>query len=104
MLLAIYSYFAEAERDFISMRTKQGLAAAQANRKQLGRPKGSRDKERVLDPYREQIKAYLQLKVPIRRILSLINPQLKRPITYPSYHYFVRQDLELLDPWQTQRQ
>ena len=28
LLLAIYSYFAETERDFISMRTKQGLAAA----------------------------------------------------------------------------
>lgn len=28
LLLAIYSYFAEAEREFISLRTKQGLAAA----------------------------------------------------------------------------
>lgn len=48
LLLAIYSYFAEAEREFISMRTKQGLAAAKASGKKLGRPKGSRDKERVL--------------------------------------------------------
>jgi DNA invertase Pin-like site-specific DNA recombinase len=55
LLLAIYSYFAEAEREFISMRTKQGLAAARASGKKLGRPKGSRDKERVLDPYREQL-------------------------------------------------
>ena len=45
LLLAIYSYFAEAERDFISVRTQQGLAAARASGKQLGRPKGSRDKE-----------------------------------------------------------
>ena len=28
LLLAIYSYFAESERDSISIRTKQGLAAA----------------------------------------------------------------------------
>jgi DNA invertase Pin-like site-specific DNA recombinase len=28
LLLAIYSYFAESERDFISTRTKQGLAAS----------------------------------------------------------------------------
>jgi DNA invertase Pin-like site-specific DNA recombinase len=66
LLLAIYSYFAEAEREFISVRTKQGLAAARGRGKQLGRPKGSRDKERVLDPYREQIKEYLQLNLPLR--------------------------------------
>src|SRR5258708_9258437 len=31
LLLAIYSYFAKTERDFISLRTKQGLAAAKAS-------------------------------------------------------------------------
>lgn len=35
LLLAIYSYFAEAEREFIYMRTKQGLAAARASGKKL---------------------------------------------------------------------
>ncbi len=102
LLLAIYSYFAEAEREFISVRTKQGLAAAQANGRQLGRPKGSRDKERVLDPHRDQIKEYLNLKIPLRRIRSILNPQLARPISYPAYRYFVRQDPELLDLWQAQ--
>jgi DNA invertase Pin-like site-specific DNA recombinase len=102
LLLAIYSYFAEAERDFISVRTKQGLAAARANGKQLGRPKGSRDKERVLDPYRKQIKEYLQLNIPLRRIHGIINPQLERPISYPAYRYFVRQDDELLAIWKQQ--
>jgi len=52
LLLAIYSYFAEAEREYISMRTKQGLAAAKAQGKQLGRPKGSKNKrEPVLAPF-----------------------------------------------------
>lgn len=104
LLLAIYSYFAEAEREFISMRTKQGLAAAQASGKKLGRPKGSRDKQRVLDPYCNQIKEYLQLGIPLRRIHTIINPQLERPITYNSYQYFVRQDPELLELWQAQKQ
>ena len=36
LLLAIYSYFAEAEREYISIRTKQGLAAAKAKGKILG--------------------------------------------------------------------
>lgn len=104
LLLAIYSYFAEAEREFISVRTKQGLAAARARGKQLGRPKGSRDRERILDPYRETIREYLQLKIPLRRIRSIINPQLERPISYPAYQYFVRQDPELLELWKAQRQ
>src|SRR5687767_13701345 len=49
LLLAIYSYFAESERDFISLRTKNGLAAARASGKQLGRPLGARSKHRILD-------------------------------------------------------
>ncbi len=102
LLLAIYSYFAEAERDFISVRTQQGLAAARASGKQLGRPKGSRDKERVLAPHREQIKKYLQLQLSLRRIRTLINPQLPKPIAYNSYRYFVQQDSELLELWQRQ--
>ena len=103
LLLAIYSYFAEAEREFISIRTKQGLAAAKASGKKLGRPKSSRDKEMVLDPYREQIKDYLTLGLSLRRIRSIINPQLEKPISYPAYRYFVRQDQELLQLWQDQR-
>jgi DNA invertase Pin-like site-specific DNA recombinase len=92
LLLAIYSYFAETEREFISIRTKQGLAAARAQGKLLGRPKGSRNQSRPLDPYREQIKAYLQVGLPIASIRKLINPQLAIPLTYNSYKYFVQQD------------
>ena len=104
LLLAIYSYFAEAEREFISMRTKQGLAAARASGKKLGRPMGSRDKERILDPYREQIEEYLQLGLSLSRIRTILNPQLEKPISYPSYRYFVRQDEELLELWQARKQ
>jgi len=99
LLLAIYSYFAEAEREFISLRTKQGLAAARAKGKQLGRPKGSRDKHRALDPYRITIKEHLQMRVPLRRIQDIINPQLSRPLSYTAYRYFVKQDPELLSLW-----
>jgi DNA invertase Pin-like site-specific DNA recombinase len=52
LLLAIYSYFAESEREFISMRTKSGLATARASGIKLGRPKGARSKNRILDPYK----------------------------------------------------
>ena len=47
-------------------------------------------------------KEYLQLKIPLRRICSIINPQLARALSYPTYQYFVRQDPELLALWHAQ--
>lgn len=38
--VTLFSPFAEIERELISMRTKEGLAAARASGKRLGRPKG----------------------------------------------------------------
>lgn len=95
LLLAIYSYFAETEREFISIRTRQGLAAAKAQGKLLGRPKGSRNQSRPLDAYREQIKDYLQVGLSIAAIRKLINKQLDVPLTYNSYKYFVLNDAQL---------
>jgi DNA invertase Pin-like site-specific DNA recombinase len=39
--IALFGLFAEIERDLISERTKEGLAAARARGRLLGRPKGS---------------------------------------------------------------
>jgi DNA invertase Pin-like site-specific DNA recombinase len=99
LLLAIYSYFAEAEREFISMRVKQGLAAARAKGVKLGRPKGSRNKNRVLDPYRGEILKYLQKGIDLASVRKLINPELDRPISYNSYKYFVEHDPDLVAAW-----
>jgi DNA invertase Pin-like site-specific DNA recombinase len=95
LLLAIYSYFAETEREFISIRTKQGLAAAKAQGKLLGRPKGSQNQNRPLDPYRDQIEAYLQIGLSVAAIRKLINKQLPTPLTYNSYKYFIVNDRTL---------
>ncbi|HIE53667.1 MAG TPA: resolvase [Chromatiaceae bacterium] len=103
LLLAIYSYFAETEREYISLRTKQGLAAAKAKGKTLGRPKGSRNKERVLDPYKQQILDYLKMGLNLAAIMKIINPQLEQPITYNSYRYFVQQEEDLCQAWQAQK-
>jgi len=43
-MVSIYGYFAQTEREFVSMRTKQGLAAARASGKKLGRQKGQKIK------------------------------------------------------------
>ncbi len=91
LLLAIYSYFAETEREFISLRTKQGLAAARASGKQLGRPRGSRNqKQRILDPFQPTIAHYLSQRVPIASIMKIINPQLDTPVSYNTYKYYVQ--------------
>jgi DNA invertase Pin-like site-specific DNA recombinase len=103
LLLAIYSYFAEAERDFISMRVKQGLAAARAKGVKLGRPQGSRNRERVLDADRDRILDYLQRGVDLANIRKIINPDLPQPISYTSYKYFVQHDPELKAAWLDQR-
>jgi DNA invertase Pin-like site-specific DNA recombinase len=95
LLLAIYSYFAEAEREFISVRTKQGLAAAKASGTKLGRPKGRKSKVRILDPYREQIIRYLKMGLNLAAILTVINDQLPKPITYPALRYYVEHDSQL---------
>lgn len=103
LLLAIYSYFAETERTYISLRTKQGLAAAKAKGKQLGRPKGSRNQDRVLDPYRATILEYLEMGVNLAAVMKLINPRLEKPLTYNSYRYFVQHEEALLKAWDAQR-
>lgn len=99
LLLAIYSYFAESERDFISIRTKQGLAAARAKGKQLGRPKGSKNKERKLDPYRDQIQQYLAMKLPLASIRKIINNQREEEISYNAFQYYIRHDEQLCPLW-----
>ena len=96
LLLAIYSYFAESEREFISIRTKQGLAAIKARGIKLGRPKGSKNRSgNVLLPYRDQILQYLQFHLQLSAIRKLINPFLQKPVSYNSFKYFVEHDAEL---------
>lgn len=96
LLLAIYSYFAEAERDYISRRTKEGLAAAKVKGKLLGRPKGSKNKKgRILDLYEEQIKDYLKMGLTISAIRKIINNQLDNPISYQAFKYHINHNDEL---------
>jgi len=96
LLLAIYSYFAESEREYISIRTKQGLAAAKAKGVKLGRPKGSKNKKgRVLDIHKPAIKKYLELGVNVSDISKIINDLLETPITYNAFKYYIKHDEEL---------
>jgi len=62
VMVTMFSLFAEIERDLISMRTKEGLAAARASGKKLGRPGGVLGKSK-LDGREDEIKRFLALGV-----------------------------------------
>ena len=89
LLLAIYGYFAQTEREIISQRTKQGLAAARASGKILGRPKGVKNKNRILDPFKDEIKKYLEMQLMQTNILKIINSQLEKKVSLTSLRYFI---------------
>lgn len=95
LLLAIYSYIAETERDYISIRTKQALAAIKAAGGFLGRPKGSKNKNFALTAYKDEIKKYLKLNIDMMNISKIINSQLAKPLTYNSYRNYIKNDTEL---------
>jgi len=94
LLLAIYGYFAQTEREIISERTKQGLAAARASGKILGRPKGAKNKNRVLDPFKDEIKKYIDLGLMQTNILKIINDHLEKQISLSTLRYFIDNELK----------
>ena len=59
VMVALFGLFAEVERDLISERTKEGLAAARAKGRLLGRPKGSVGTSK-LDGKEEEIRMLLE--------------------------------------------
>lgn len=93
LLMAIYSYFAETERAFLSMRTRQALAARKAQGVALGRPKGSKNEiTKTLHKHREDIDNYLQKGLSIKAVCILLraSPALQS-LSYYQLRYYLRQ-------------
>jgi len=82
---------------------KQGLAAVKAKGKKLGRPKGSKNRERVLNHHRKLTQDYLHIGLNLASIQKIINPQLEEPTTYCSYRYFVQYENEIARAWRVPR-
>lgn len=62
VMVTLFGLFADIERELISMRTKEGLAAARASGKRLGRPKGKLGQSK-LNGKEGEIQRLLTLKV-----------------------------------------
>ena len=86
LLVAIYSYFAETEREFISLRTKAGLEKARANGKILGRPTGLRLSK--YDKDRDIIQDLLNQGLSVRAIYDKLYKKEKK--AYASLAWFCR--------------
>ena len=72
VMIAMFGLFAEVERDLISERTKEGLAAAKAKGKLLVRPKGALGTSR-LDGKEQDIRALLGKDVSKASIAKILD-------------------------------
>ncbi len=73
VMITLFSLFADIERELISMRTREALAAARAAGVKLGRPKGSLGQSK-LDGKKQEIEKFLALgvsKVSIAKITGV---------------------------------
>src|SRR4051795_1104451 len=71
-MVALFGLFAEVERELISERTKEGLVAARARGRLLGRPKGSRGRSK-LDGKEGEIRKLLEKEVSKRSLAKIMD-------------------------------
>ena len=71
IIITLFSLFAELERDMISLRTKEALAAKKAQGITLGKPKGTLQKSKF-DKDVEKIKELLGYGLSIRKIAKVL--------------------------------
>jgi DNA invertase Pin-like site-specific DNA recombinase len=71
VIITLFSLFAELERDLISLRTKEALAAKKSQGITLGKPKGTIQRSKF-DADRERIKELLTLGLSVRKIARVL--------------------------------
>ena len=71
VMVTMFGLFAEIERDLISERTKEGIAAARAKGKIIGRPKGTLGRSK-LDGKDVEIRLLLEKEVGIASIAKIV--------------------------------
>ena len=71
IIITLFSLFAELERDLVSMRTKEALAAKRAQGQVLGKPMGTIQKSKF-DQHVDQIKDLLEMGLSVRKIAKVL--------------------------------
>ena len=71
IVITLFSLFAELERDLISLRTKEALAAKKQQGKTLGKSKGTLQKSKF-DANLDRLKDLLKLGLSVRKIATLL--------------------------------
>jgi DNA invertase Pin-like site-specific DNA recombinase len=71
IIVTMFSLFVELERDLVSMRTKEALAAKKAQGVRLGKPKGTIQASKF-DKDRERIEELLRLGLSVRKIAKIL--------------------------------
>lgn len=71
IIITLFSLFAELERDLISLRTKEALAAKKSQGITLGKPKGTIQKSKF-DADLERIEELLKLGLSVRKQATLL--------------------------------
>lgn len=71
IVITLFSLFAELERDLISLRTKEALAAKRMQGVTLGKPKGTIQKSKF-DKDVDRIKELLKLGLSVRKITKVL--------------------------------
>lgn len=77
IIITVFSLLAELERDLISMRTREALAAKKSQGITLGKPKGTIQKSKF-DADRERIEELLNIGLSVRKVAKILN--------YPNHH------------------
>jgi DNA invertase Pin-like site-specific DNA recombinase len=71
IIVTLFSLFGELERDLVSLRTKEALAAKKQQGVRLGKPKGTIQKSKF-DADRARIEELLRLGLSVRKIARLL--------------------------------
>ena len=71
IIVTLFSLFAELERDLVSLRTKEALAAKRAQGVKLGKPEGTIQASKF-DEDRERIEELLALGLSVRKIARVL--------------------------------
>lgn len=71
VMITLFSLFAELERDLVSLRTKEALAAKKAQGVRLGKPKGTIQASKF-DADRERIETLLGLGLSVRKLARVL--------------------------------